>query len=69
MNPRKLLRKFLASPNNVSFNELSSLVEAFGFRLARISGSHHIYLHPNIQEMLNIQKSTARPSLIRSASS
>jgi predicted RNA binding protein YcfA (HicA-like mRNA interferase family) len=29
--------------------------EAFGFQLSRINGSHHIYIHANIPELLNIQ--------------
>ena len=32
---------------------LVTLVEAFGFRLDRISGSHHIFVHPEIPELLN----------------
>ena len=39
----KLLDKALASPANVRFNEVVKLVEAFGFRLSRASGSHHIF--------------------------
>nr|WP_277620397.1 type II toxin-antitoxin system HicA family toxin [Rippkaea orientalis] len=31
------------------------LVCLFGFELARINGSHHIYIHPNIPELINIQ--------------
>jgi hypothetical protein len=32
MNKKKLLRKVLASPSNVRFDEMIALVEAFGFR-------------------------------------
>lgn len=31
------------------------LAEGFGFRLERISGSHHILSHPNIPGLLNLQ--------------
>jgi hypothetical protein len=31
------------------------LVEAFGFELRRTSGSHYVFLHPNVRELLNLQ--------------
>jgi len=37
---RKLLEKVLAGSKNIQFNELVALVEAFGFTLSRINGSH-----------------------------
>ena len=40
---RKLLRKLLASPHNVRFGDLCKLAQAFGYRLDRVSGSHHIF--------------------------
>ena len=55
MKKQKLLRKISDSPKNTSFNNLSSLIEAFGFTVARINGSHHIYNHPDIPELVNIQ--------------
>jgi len=32
-----------------------NLIQAFGFTLSRINGSHHIYTHPNIADLVNIQ--------------
>jgi len=32
------------------------LVEAFGFHLARIRGSHHIFAHRDVRELLNLQE-------------
>jgi len=32
------------------------LVEAFGFELRRKSGSHHIFVHPDVRELLNLQE-------------
>jgi len=29
--------------------------KAFGFRLNRVSGSHHIFDHPEIKELINLQ--------------
>jgi predicted RNA binding protein YcfA (HicA-like mRNA interferase family) len=56
MNKRKLLKKLLAGSKNVQFREAVTLIEAFGFRLARVSGSHHIFEHPDVPELVNIQK-------------
>jgi predicted RNA binding protein YcfA (HicA-like mRNA interferase family) len=67
MNKRKLLRKILASSNNIRFDEMSSLIEAFGFRLSRTNGSHHIFVHGDIPELVNIQnvQGQAKPYQIR----
>jgi hypothetical protein len=59
VNPQKLLQKALASPNNFRFAEARALAEAFGFRLARTSGSHHIFVHPGISQLLNLQEAGA----------
>ena len=57
MNRRKLLRRILGGSKNVRFGDFVNLVEGFGFRLSRIRGSHHIFEHPNIPELLNLQES------------
>jgi predicted RNA binding protein YcfA (HicA-like mRNA interferase family) len=33
-----------------------ALVEAFGFRLSRASGGHHIFVHPEVTELVNLQE-------------
>jgi HicA toxin of bacterial toxin-antitoxin, len=40
---------------NVGFTDFCRLVEAFGFKLRRISGSHHIYSHPGVPRPLSLQ--------------
>ena len=55
MQKRKLLAKALRNPKGLRFSELTRLAEAFGFELDRTSGSHHIYLHPKVRELLNLQ--------------
>ena len=55
MNKRKLLKKLLSGSKNIRFSEATACVEAFGFRLSRINGSHHIYVHPEIPELINLQ--------------
>ena len=67
MRKEKLLKKVLASTKNVRFNDLVTLVEAFGFRLSRTSGSHHVFIHPEIPEQINLQsvKGQAKPYQVR----
>jgi hypothetical protein len=56
VNKRKLLQKLLASPTNARFRDVCSLVEGFGFRLDRVSGSHHVFVHPAVAELVNLQE-------------
>ena len=67
MKKRKLLKKALTSPRNMRFKEMITLVEAFGFRLSRVKGSHHIFVHAQIRELVNIQdvNGQAKPYQIR----
>lgn len=67
MDKRKLLKKLIAGSKNIRFNEATTIAEAFGFRLDRISGSHHIFLHPDLSELLNLQnvKGKAKPYQIK----
>ena len=55
MKKQKLLQKLLAGSKNVRFSEAVTCVEAFGFRLDRIKGNHHIFINPAIPELINLQ--------------
>ena len=39
----------------VSFRDLERLLVGLGFRLDRVSGSHHIYVHPTMGRPFPIQ--------------
>ncbi len=52
----KLLQKILSGSRNVRFGDMVALVNAFGFRLSRTKGSHHIFTHPGIPELVNLQE-------------
>ena len=43
------------------------LVESFGFELRRTSGSHHIFVHAEVPELLNLQdvRGQAKPYQVR----
>ena len=56
MKKRKLLSKALTRPKNFRFSDMVTLVEAFGFRRSRSRGSHHIFIHPEVAELLNLQE-------------
>jgi predicted RNA binding protein YcfA (HicA-like mRNA interferase family) len=60
MRKEKLLDKAINSPSNIRFAEMVSLVEAFGFHLSRVSGSHHIFVHPAVPELINIQDTNGK---------
>ena len=55
MSKERILQKLLAGSRNVRFAEMVSLVQAFGFRLSRTTGSHHIFTHAGIPELINLQ--------------
>ncbi|NOY29240.1 MAG: type II toxin-antitoxin system HicA family toxin [Planctomycetes bacterium] len=56
MKTRKVLEKILGGSRNIRFGDMRGLVEAFGFTLKRVSGSHHIFAHPNVPELVNLQE-------------
>jgi hypothetical protein len=68
MDPRRLLARLARGDvANVSFPDLRRLVEMFGFELRRTSGSHHIFVHPEVPELLNLQevRGQAKPYQVR----
>jgi predicted RNA binding protein YcfA (HicA-like mRNA interferase family) len=68
MNLRKLLKKLAQGDlGNVAFGDMVGLVSGFGFILKRTRGSHHIFAHPHIPELINLQEVSgeAKPYQIR----
>jgi len=68
MNRKALLRRLASGAlQNVAFRDLRNLVEGFGFTLSRVSGSHHVFVHPSIAELVNLQEvgGQAKPYQIR----
>lgn len=53
---KKLLFRILrgTSDTSIPFISLCNLLKFFGFSI-RIKGSHHIFTHPDIVEILNLQ--------------
>lgn len=67
MKTIKIYQLVLSGSKNVSFADFVKLLESFGFVLDRISGSHHIFKHPFVMELINIQnvKGKAKPYQIK----
>ena len=55
MKKIKLLKKLLSGSKNIQFTEAVACAKAFGFQLSRIKGSHHIYIHSEVSELINLQ--------------
>jgi len=56
MNPKKLLKKILNNNRNIRFADMIKLITAYGFELKRINGSHHIFVHPELKKIINLQE-------------
>ena len=68
VRPRNLLTRLAGGGvANVRFGDFQRLVEAFGFSLKRVSGSHHVFSHPDVAELVNLQeiKGEAKPYQVR----
>jgi predicted RNA binding protein YcfA (HicA-like mRNA interferase family) len=55
-----------SSDANIRFNDLRMLLLRLGFN-ERIKGSHHIFVHEGVDEILNLQprKSLAKPYQVK----
>jgi predicted RNA binding protein YcfA (HicA-like mRNA interferase family) len=63
----QLLDQVIERRGVIKFRDLERLVTALGFRLARTSGSHRIYIHPDVPRPLSIQSvgNDAKPYQLR----
>jgi predicted RNA binding protein YcfA (HicA-like mRNA interferase family) len=63
----KLLARIINDPRSTRLADAVALVEAFGFHLARTRGSHHLFVHPGIAELVNLQEANgqAKPYQLR----
>jgi predicted RNA binding protein YcfA (HicA-like mRNA interferase family) len=52
---------------NVAFADLCKLAEALGFELRQVRGSHHIFAHPEVPQLINLQSlhGQAKPYQVR----
>ena len=66
MKSQKLLLRAIQG-RSLRFQEIVLLATAMGFVLSRVVGSHHIFIHPDVPELLNIQNADgeAKPYQVR----
>jgi HicA-like toxin of HicAB toxin-antitoxin system len=55
MQKIKRLQRARNNPANVWFADLCKLAEHCGFQLRGSRGSHRVYTHPQVREILNFQ--------------
>lgn len=68
VRPKQLLKRLATGAlQNVAFADFVRLVESCGFRRQRTRGSHHIFVHPDLPELLSVQEARgeAKPYQIR----
>ncbi len=51
----KLYAQLVAHRAAMRFRDFRRILEAFGFTLDRVRGSHHVFKHPLVSRALNIQ--------------
>ena len=52
---RKILNKVLSGSKNIRLDDFIMLIQAFGFVAGRTKGSHRMFKHPDVGELLNLQ--------------
>ena len=63
----KLLERLKKNPKNVRFTDLCKAAKLFGFKYKGSKGSHVVYAHDDIKEILNFQnvKGKAKPYQVK----
>ncbi len=68
MDPVRLLRRLeRGNVANIRFADMCRLLEAVGFEERRVSGSHHVFVHPRIAQIVSLQDvdGQAKPYQVR----
>ena len=55
MKKRKLYEEIKRNPKKIRFKKICKIAEVFGFKKRKGKGSHHIFIHPDVNELLNFQ--------------
>jgi predicted RNA binding protein YcfA (HicA-like mRNA interferase family) len=56
MKPRRLLARLTTGDlRNVRFDDFARLLEALGFEQRRTRGSHQVFVHPDLGEILVVR--------------
>ena len=52
---QRVFRKLISGSLDIRFDDFVLVLEHFGFVLDRVQGSHHVFVHPEIPELLSVQ--------------
>lgn len=52
---QRVFRKLISGSLDIRFDDFILVLEHFGFVLDRVQGSHHVFVHPEIPELLSVQ--------------
>ncbi|MDQ3274769.1 MAG: type II toxin-antitoxin system HicA family toxin [Actinomycetota bacterium] len=64
MKPDRLLARITRGDvGNVGFGDLVHLLEALGFRQVGGRGSHRVFTHPAVVELVNLQDDTGQAKM------
>ena len=64
MNRERLFQRLAQGAlQNVAFRDMVKLAEGFGFRLVRVTGSHHLFAHSMFPELVIQRDIWAPPGL------
>lgn len=65
--PSDTLAKITTGRGRIKFRDFQKLLLGFGFRLDRIRGSHHIYVHAKVTRAFSVQPvgNEAKPFQVR----
>ena len=55
MRKRQLYEEIKRNPKNILFQRICQVAVAFGFKMRKGKGSHHIFTRPGVEELLNFQ--------------
>ena len=65
MDREQLRRRLAQRPNAVRFEDLAGLLEAYGWELARVRGSHHVFRRGGERLTVPHRRPTVLPVYVR----
>lgn len=65
MKKRKLLERLTNNPKGATFDEIRSLLIHHGFKLERVTGSHHIFSRPDATFSIPVQANRVKSAYVR----
>ena len=67
MRKQKLLDRLTNNPNDATFNDLQTLLWSEGFKLERITGSHHIFKRGELRFVIPVHANRVKSVYVKRA--